>query len=85
MKAAKHAGLKVFRTWGFYDKNATFDPTGLPKYGGEGAGPSEIYFQSWDKGVPTISKFIARPLCWLHMMLTMAKIMDQLGSRPSIR
>ncbi|KAI5781014.1 glycoside hydrolase superfamily [Peziza echinospora] len=55
LTAAKKAGLKVFRTWGFYDKNATFDPLGLPQYGGEGAGPSDVYFQSWDKGVPTIN------------------------------
>lgn len=54
MKAATKAGLKVFRTWGFYDKNATYDPLGLPKYGG-GGGPSEVYFQSWDKGNPTIN------------------------------
>ena len=55
MKAATKAGLKVFRTWGFYDKNATFNALGLPQYGGEGAGPSEVYFQSWDKGKPTIN------------------------------
>jgi len=55
MKAATKAGLKVFRTWGFYDKNSTFDPLGLPQYGGEGAGASEVYFQSWDKGKPTIN------------------------------
>ncbi|KAF8417340.1 mannan endo-1,4-beta-mannosidase [Tirmania nivea] len=45
MKAATKAGLKVFRTWSFYDKN----------YGGEGAGPSEVYFQSWDDGKPPIN------------------------------
>lgn len=55
MKAAKNAGLKVFRTWGFNDMNATFNPNGLPKYGGEGAGPSRVYFQSWDDGKPTIN------------------------------
>lgn len=55
MKAATKAGLKVFRTWGFNEKNATFNPEGLPKYGGEGAGPSEVYFQSWNNGKPTIN------------------------------
>jgi len=55
LTAAKAAGLKVFRTWGFYDRNATFDPTGLPKYGGEGAGPSEVHFQKWTNGVPAIN------------------------------
>ncbi|KAF8454719.1 glycoside hydrolase superfamily [Terfezia claveryi] len=55
MKAATAAGLKVFRTWGFLDKNVTFDPLGLPKYGGEGAGPTEVYFQSWAHGKPSIN------------------------------
>jgi len=54
MKAATKAGLKVFRTMGFCDKNATFNPEGLPKYGG-GAGSSEVCFQSWDNGKPTIN------------------------------
>ncbi|KAH6869597.1 glycoside hydrolase superfamily [Coprinopsis sp. MPI-PUGE-AT-0042] len=55
MVAAKQAGLKVIRTWGFYDRNATFDPNGLPKYGGEGAGPSEVHFQEWTNGKPKIN------------------------------
>ncbi|RPA89549.1 glycoside hydrolase [Choiromyces venosus 120613-1] len=55
LRAAKAAGLKVFRTWGFYDKNATFDPNGLPQYDGEGAGVSEVYFQKWTNGVPEIN------------------------------
>lgn len=55
MIAAKEAGLKVIRTWGFYDRNATFDPNGLPKYGGEGAGPSTVHFQEWNNGKPTIN------------------------------
>lgn len=33
MTAAQDAGLKVFRTWGFNDKNATYNPSGLPQYG----------------------------------------------------
>ena len=55
MNAAVKAGLKVFRTWGFYDRNVTFNPQGLPKYNGEGASPSDVYFQSWDNGKPTIN------------------------------
>lgn len=55
LTAAKEAGLKVFRTWGFNDKNATYDPEGLPQYGGEGAGPTEIVLQSWENGEPTIN------------------------------
>ncbi|KAK4097309.1 glycoside hydrolase family 5 protein [Parathielavia hyrcaniae] len=45
LTAAKEAGLTVFRTWGFNDKNGTYDPNGLPKYGGEGAGATEVVFQ----------------------------------------
>ncbi|KAK4656452.1 hypothetical protein QC762_310640 [Podospora pseudocomata] len=45
LTAAKKAGLTVFRTWGFNDKNSTYIPGGLPQYGGEGAGPSEVVFQ----------------------------------------
>jgi mannan endo-1,4-beta-mannosidase len=37
----------VFRTWGFNDKNATYDPNGMPQYGGEGAGDTEVIFQRW--------------------------------------
>ncbi|SPO02591.1 probable Probable mannan endo-1,4-beta-mannosidase C [Cephalotrichum gorgonifer] len=53
--AAKDAGLNVFRTWGFNDKNATYDPEGLPKYGGEGAGATEVIFQLWEDGKPTLN------------------------------
>ncbi|KAL3426986.1 mannan endo-1,4-beta-mannosidase C [Phlyctema vagabunda] len=52
---AKNAGLKVIRTWAFNDKNETFVPGGLPQYGGEGAGASPVYFQSWKNGKPTIN------------------------------
>jgi mannan endo-1,4-beta-mannosidase len=52
---ARKAGLKVMRTWAFNDKNATFTPGGLPKYGGEGAGESAVYFQSWADGKATIN------------------------------
>ncbi|KAH7347692.1 mannan endo-1,4-beta-mannosidase [Plectosphaerella cucumerina] len=56
LTAAKEAGLKVFRTWGFNDKNVTSDYTnGLPQYGGEGAGETEIVFQRWDNGKSTIN------------------------------
>nr|ADW82104.1 endo-beta-1,4-mannanase [Chaetomium sp. CQ31] len=55
LMAAKNAGLTVFRTWGFNDKNVTYVPGGLPQYGGEGAGPSEVVFQWWhDNGTSTI-------------------------------
>nr|AHK22783.1 GH5 mannanase [Achaetomium sp. Xz8] len=55
LTAAKKAGLTVFRTWGFNDKNSTFVPGGLPQYGGEGAGPSEVVFQWWHpNGTSTI-------------------------------
>lgn len=64
LKAAKEAGLKVVRTWGFYEKNATFDPLGLPQYGGEGAGPSEVYFRMWTNGKAEISKYLL--LLYLH-------------------
>ncbi|KAB5585167.1 endo-beta-1,4-mannanase [Coniochaeta sp. 2T2.1] len=47
MSAARTAGLRVFRTWGFNDKNATYIPTGLPQYGNEGAGGTETVFQWW--------------------------------------
>ncbi|KAK3386783.1 endo-1,4-beta-mannosidase-like protein [Podospora didyma] len=45
LTAAKEAGLTVFRTWGFNDKNSTYVPNGLPNYGGEGAGGTEVVFQ----------------------------------------
>ncbi|KAL2141976.1 hypothetical protein VTI28DRAFT_1758 [Corynascus sepedonium] len=55
LTAAKNAGLSVFRTWGFNDKNSTYIPGGLPQYGGEGAGPSEVVFQWWHtNGTSTI-------------------------------
>lgn len=54
MTAGRQAGLKVFRTWGFNDKNVTFDPQGLPQYGGEGAGGTEVVFQWWANGTSTI-------------------------------
>ncbi|KAG8848677.1 hypothetical protein FRB91_010595 [Serendipita sp. 411] len=55
MDQAKAAGIKVIRTWGFREVNATYVPGGLPKYGDEGAGPSTIYFQKWTDGVPAIN------------------------------
>ncbi|KAI1210087.1 glycoside hydrolase family 5 protein [Annulohypoxylon truncatum] len=55
LAAAKDAGLKVFRTWGFNDKNVTFDPQGLPQYGGEGAGATDAIFQWWANGTSTIN------------------------------
>ncbi|KAK1585092.1 cellulase [Colletotrichum navitas] len=48
LKAARDAGLKVIRTWGFNDKNATYNPNGLPKYGDEGAGDTDVVFQRWN-------------------------------------
>ncbi|KAH6621687.1 beta-mannanase [Chaetomium sp. MPI-SDFR-AT-0129] len=55
LTAAKDAGLSVFRTWGFNDKNKTYIPDGLPQYGGEGAGPSDVVFQWWHpNGTSTI-------------------------------
>ncbi|KAI5779132.1 putative mannan endo-1,4-beta-mannosidase C [Geopyxis carbonaria] len=50
LRAAKHAGLKVVRTWGFNDKNATTLEGGLPQYGGEGAGATDVVFQTWTDG-----------------------------------
>ncbi|RYP07769.1 hypothetical protein DL764_002316 [Monosporascus ibericus] len=55
LTAAKNAGLKVFRTWGFNDKNVTYIPGGLPQYGGEGAGDTEIVFQWFANGASTIN------------------------------
>ncbi|KAM7184253.1 endo-1,4-beta-mannosidase [Naviculisporaceae sp. PSN 640] len=56
MKAAKDAGLSVFRTWGFNDKNRTYIPNGLPSYGGEGAGGTEVVFQWFERnGTATIN------------------------------
>ena len=47
MNAALDAGLTVFRTWGFHDQNATFDPNGLPQYG---EGDQETVFQRFSPG-----------------------------------
>lgn len=54
MRAAKKAGLNVFRTWGFNDKNVTYSSTGLPQYGAEGAGPTDVVFQKFANGNSTI-------------------------------
>lgn len=54
LTAAKKAGLKVFRTWGFNDKNVTTIPGGLPQYGGEGAGTTEVVFQLFANGTQKI-------------------------------
>ena len=55
LTAAKNAGLNVFRTWGFNDKNVTYGgPDAIPKYGGEGAGTTEIVFQRFANGTSTI-------------------------------
>ncbi|KAL8408499.1 hypothetical protein RB594_007076 [Gaeumannomyces avenae] len=51
LQAAKDAGLKVFRTWGFNDKNQTFNPSGLPKY----SSANEVTFQTWANGRSTIN------------------------------
>lgn len=46
----------MFRTWGFNDKNVTYIPSGLPQYGGEGAGPSPNVLQWWHpNGTSTIN------------------------------
>lgn len=45
----------MFRTWGFNDKNSTYDPEGLPQYGDEGAGATDVIFQIWEDGKPTIN------------------------------
>ncbi|XXH01647.1 HIR complex subunit [Hypoxylon texense] len=55
LAAARDAGLKVFRTWGFNDKNVTYDPQGLPQYGGEGAGATNAIFQWFSNGTSTIN------------------------------
>ncbi|KAI1498019.1 glycoside hydrolase family 5 protein [Biscogniauxia marginata] len=54
LTAAKEAGLKVFRTWGFNDKNMTYSADGLPQYGGEGAGATDIVFQRFANGTSSI-------------------------------
>lgn len=55
MDKAKAAGIKVIRTWAFHEVNSTFIAGGLPQYGGEGAGPSDIVFQTWTNGTATIN------------------------------
>ena len=56
LTAAKKAGLKVFRTWGFNDKNVTYVEGGLPQYGNEGAGTTEVVFQRfYPNGTSTIN------------------------------
>ncbi|KAI1773178.1 glycoside hydrolase family 5 protein, partial [Hypoxylon cercidicola] len=55
LTAAKDAGLKVFRTWGFNDKNVTYNPQGLPQYGGEGAGATNAIFQWFSNGTSTVN------------------------------
>ncbi|KAF2688551.1 glycoside hydrolase family 5 protein [Lentithecium fluviatile CBS 122367] len=55
MAAAKAAGLNVFRTWGFNDKNRTYIPDGLPKYGDEGAGATPNVLQWWSNGTSEIN------------------------------
>ncbi|PNS18715.1 hypothetical protein CAC42_5254 [Sphaceloma murrayae] len=50
-KAAADAGLKVMRTWGYNDRNATYNAGGLPQYGNN---PNDPAFQTWDNGKATI-------------------------------
>lgn len=38
------------RTWGFNDRNRTTVQGGLPQYGGEGAGATDLIMQWWDNG-----------------------------------
>jgi mannan endo-1,4-beta-mannosidase len=54
LTAAKAAGLTVFRTWGFNDKNRTYVQNGLPNYGtGES---NDVVFQWFNKdGTSTIN------------------------------
>ena len=52
LNAAKKAGLNVFRTWGFNDKNTTTVAGGLPQYGDGGA--NEVVFQRFANGKATI-------------------------------
>ncbi|KAL2812548.1 mannan endo-1,4-beta-mannosidase C [Aspergillus cavernicola] len=54
LTAAKKAGLNVFRTWGFNDQNVTHVEGGLPDYGGEGAGETDVVFQRWQNGTSVI-------------------------------
>ncbi|KAF2226810.1 putative mannan endo-1,4-beta-mannosidase C [Elsinoe ampelina] len=50
-KDAAAAGLKVMRTWGYNEKNATYNSAGLPQYGNN---PSDPVLQKWTDGKPTI-------------------------------
>ncbi|PSK38122.1 hypothetical protein B9Z65_1313 [Elsinoe australis] len=50
-KAAADAGLKVMRTWGYNDRNATYNSGGLPQYGNN---PNDPAFQTWENGKATI-------------------------------
>ncbi|KAF4555520.1 Cellulase (glycosyl hydrolase family 5)-like protein 1 [Elsinoe fawcettii] len=50
-KDAASAGLKVMRTWGYNDRNATYNAAGLPQYGNN---PNDPALQTWDNGKPTI-------------------------------
>ena len=50
MNAALDAGLTAIRTWGFNDKNSTFDPNGMPKYN-----DIQEAFQVWTDGTPAIN------------------------------
>lgn len=43
------------RTWGFNDKNKTYNPNGLPQYGGEGAGDTNNVLQLWENGTSIIN------------------------------
>lgn len=54
LRAAKKAGLKVFRTWGFSDKNVTSLPNGMPQLNHLGANKPDIVFQRWDLDRATI-------------------------------
>jgi mannan endo-1,4-beta-mannosidase len=49
MAAAKDAGLRVFRTWGFNDQNATFNANGLPQYAED-----KPVMQTWANGASKI-------------------------------
>ncbi|EPS42619.1 hypothetical protein H072_3376 [Dactylellina haptotyla CBS 200.50] len=52
LTAARKVGLKVMRTWCFNDRNATFDPNGLPKYYPDDTG---TWFTEWNNGAVTIN------------------------------
>ncbi|TDL14650.1 glycoside hydrolase, partial [Rickenella mellea] len=56
---ASAAGIKVIRTWGFNDVNATFIPAaqgGLPQYSPDNAMPGQVIFQTWKDGKATLNK-----------------------------